>query len=384
MSTSAFSRRQLLALTTGGLAALALPSSVLAAPSASADQRYAVFVSNAKNGNLTSYLLDERTERLHLRGTMDAHAGTAPSAYWQKTHTFYVANTNDKTISVYDFDPSTGTLTPRNTCHVDAGLVYISIDPSGKYLVGASYAEAKVVLFNLAELSQVPKATPVASVGDIPHAHSAIFSHDGRFVYVASLLTHRLLGFRISAQGQLVKIADEFISPAFGTRHQYLSQDGTRLYADSEMTGQVAEFKRNTEDGTLSLIRVSKRPAILNELRDGIPDAVDSPEGTAGRRWTAQFHASPDERFFFLSDRTTNTLFTLNSDLDYVSAVATEPQPRGFNISPDGRFIVASGEMSTHVSLYRVNQRTGHLTRIQRVPGVSGDPNWVEIVPMGK
>ena len=53
--------------------------------------------------------------------------------------------------------------------------------------------------------------------------------------------------------------------------------------------------------------------------------------------------------------------------------------PRGFNVDPSGQFLVATVQKSDKVSLYSINQTTGELTLIERVPGGKG-ANWVTFV----
>jgi 6-phosphogluconolactonase len=59
--------------------------------------------------------------------------------------------------------------------------------------------------------------------------------------------------------------------------------------------------------------------------------------------------------------------------------VPTEKQPRGFNIDPTGRYIVASGEQSDMLAVYAIDSASGALRAIGRYPTGKG-ANWVEIV----
>jgi 6-phosphogluconolactonase len=65
--------------------------------------------------------------------------------------------------------------------------------------------------------------------------------------------------------------------------------------------------------------------------------------------------------------------------LTYVTNFATERQPRGINIDPSGHYLVASGEKSDRLSVYRIDQRNGKLAEPMRYP-VGKGANWVEIV----
>jgi 6-phosphogluconolactonase len=65
--------------------------------------------------------------------------------------------------------------------------------------------------------------------------------------------------------------------------------------------------------------------------------------------------------------------------LTYVTNFATERQPRGINIDPSGHYLVASGEKSDRLSVYRIDQASGRLGEPTRYP-VGKGANWIEIV----
>lgn len=62
-----------------------------------------------------------------------------------------------------------------------------------------------------------------------------------------------------------------------------------------------------------------------------------------------------------------------------VTNFATERQPRGINIDPSGQYLVASGEKSDRLSVYRIDQASGKLGEPSRYP-VGKGANWIEIV----
>jgi 6-phosphogluconolactonase len=65
--------------------------------------------------------------------------------------------------------------------------------------------------------------------------------------------------------------------------------------------------------------------------------------------------------------------------LAYIANYATEAQPRGIRIDPNGQYLVASGEKSDRLSVYKIDQTTGKLGEPNRYPAGNG-ANWVEIV----
>jgi 6-phosphogluconolactonase len=107
------------------------------------------------------------------------------------------------------------------------------------------------------------------------------------------------------------------------------------------------------------------------------------PEGFAAK--AADMHLTPDGRFLYASERGTSTLTgcRIGSDgmLTVIGQTETETCPRGFAIDPRGRFLLAVGQESHHLSVYRIDPQTGGLHVTGRYP-TAGNPNWVEIVDL--
>ena len=64
--------------------------------------------------------------------------------------------------------------------------------------------------------------------------------------------------------------------------------------------------------------------------------------------------------------------------LEKVESIATEKNPRGFNIDPTGRYLYAVGQETHHMTSYAIDQSSGRLKELKRYPVGTG-PNWVEI-----
>ena len=63
----------------------------------------------------------------------------------------------------------------------------------------------------------------------------------------------------------------------------------------------------------------------------------------------------------------------------FAGMTKVETQPRGFNLSEDGRFMVVAGEKASSVGLYRLNAETGLAKKVDEAPTDTG-ANWVEII----
>lgn len=60
-------------------------------------------------------------------------------------------------------------------------------------------------------------------------------------------------------------------------------------------------------------------------------------------------------------------------------SVATEKQPRAFEIDPAGKYLYAVGELSDSMTAYSIDAKTGKLNQIKQYP-VGKNPNWIEIL----
>jgi 6-phosphogluconolactonase len=116
----------------------------------------------------------------------------------------------------------------------------------------------------------------------------------------------------------------------------------------------------------------------------GTPPGV--PAGDKPKIWAADLQATPDGRFLYATERTTSRIALLSIDPatgkpSYVGNYATETQPRGIRIDASGTWLVASGEKSDRLAVYRIDKTSGGLTQVGRHP-VGRDANWVEIVDL--
>ena len=90
-----------------------------------------------------------------------------------------------------------------------------------------------------------------------------------------------------------------------------------------------------------------------------------------------------DGRFLYAANRGHDSIaaFSVDSDSGEINALgqfATEPTPRGFDVTTDGRFLVAAGQASGKVVVYRILDN-GSLNQLGTY-GVGPRPWWVMTV----
>ena len=308
-----------------------------------------------------------------------------------RTHLYAATRGSSPAIVRFAFDAATGRLVRGESVPVTGSYAYVTVDPSGRYLLGASYGQNRVDVYRTDRLLAGDGSTH-QSIDGIAHAHSIVVSADGRFAYAASLGANEVICFRTAFGGTaepLTIVHRATLDATFGPRHLRISPSGTWLYVVSEFQATVAIFERDQVTGRTSFNSVSPRAEPLQRLNVGmarpIPDdpALKLPP-VESMIWGADIHVRPDGRFVYVSERTLSKLIVYRvlgdgGDLEYASAVDTETQPRGFNIDSTGSILVACGEKSDRVSVYSIDAQTGALTLTSTCPGGDG-ANWIEML----
>ena len=155
-----------------------------------------------------------------------------------------------------------------------------------------------------------------------------------------------------------------------GPRHFVFHPGGKLVYVIGELDGVVYVFDYDAGTGTLT---AKQTASALPPDFQGKPSAAD-------------LHITPDGRFLYASERTSSTLAgfrvdPVNGTLTPIGSVATEKQPRGFNIDPSGRYLLAVGQLSHGLSSYAIDPASGKLTKLKDYP-MGRNPNWIEIVDL--
>jgi 6-phosphogluconolactonase len=307
---------------------------------------------------------------------------------------FLYAASRSKPYSVhaYSIDKGTGALTLLATSRLAESFPYISLDKTGRYLLGASYG-GHVISVNAVGSDGRVAAEPLQVIPVGRNAHSIRVDESNKFVYVPTLGSDAIFQFSFDANsGKLSSNtpAVYLMKATTGPRHFITSSDNKFLYALGELQGTVTTFSLDAKTGLLTEVSSASGLPPDTKLGPGAPrGAVGAPGGPPPRNtdndiWAADIHMTPNGKFVYISERTTNSLSALSVDgasgkLTYLSSTPTERQPRGFAIDPKGKFLVAAGEKSDTISVYSIDQGSGALKFLNKYPTGKG-ANWVEIV----
>ncbi|VWB72538.1 3-carboxymuconate cyclase [Burkholderia pseudomultivorans] len=344
--------------------------------------RLTVVVSNAVDGDLATFSLTHDGAIAPL-ARYPAADNAMPIAVQADRARLYVATRGAQpSIVAFRVAPATGALARLGATAIDASHAYLSLDRGGRWLLGASYGGNSLSVYDAARVRDGDGA-PLHVADGIANAHAVVVSPDNRFAYVSSLGSDRVFCFALEedAHGLRVREHGETRVPAgFGPRHLRFARDGRTLIAVSEFHGTLATFARDADSGRLDDAQVSApHPAVAGLA----PGHARPPAPVEPAVWAADLQLTPDERFAYVSERTSSQLLCYRRNADNrfepAHATATETQPRGFAIDPSGRWLVACGERSEHVAVYAISPDDGALSLHARAPGGRG-ANWIAIV----
>lgn len=351
-----------------------------------------VYVSNAEDGDIGVYSV-QKDGSLKAGDRAKAANLVMPMAVSPDRRFLYAASRSKPySVFVYAIDPTTGALKTLSTSPLAESFPYISLDKTGRYLLGASYGSNLISVNAVGPDGLVaPEPLQVIPVGR--NAHSIRTDESNRFAFVPTLGSNEIFQFTFDSKtGRLASNTPAvfLMKPALGPRHFITSSDNKFVYVLSELTGSVTTLSLNSDSGLLTEVSSASGLPPDSKLVPGAPrGAVGAPGGPPPRNtdndiWAADLHLTPNGKFLYMTERTSNSLATFSVDgasgkLVYLGSTPTEKQPRGFAIDPKGKFLVSSGEKSDTISAYAIDEASGALTPIGKYPAGRG-ANWVEIV----
>lgn len=239
---------------------------------------------------------------------------------------------------------------------------HISLSPVSGEIVVADYSSGDVVIFNDDKEFSEGKGYTVRFEGSgpderrqkSPHAHCALFSHDGSKIYVCDLGSDRI--HILAKEGSRFRHTHSVAAaPGYGPRMIVLNDDGTRGYVICELSGKV-----------LVLDLEGDAPAVIQEI---VADRWES-------RGAGDVRLSPDGRHLYASVRLAHdgiAIFSVEPHtglLSYVGYVSTGIHPRNFHITPDGNHLLVACRDANAVEVYRRDTATGMLTKQSECAGL--------------
>jgi 6-phosphogluconolactonase (cycloisomerase 2 family) len=332
--------------------------------------------------------------------------GTSPSclALNPAGTRLYSANETDRvgegqegTVSAFDINRDDGQLKLLNTVRAGgAGPTYVSVHPSGRFLLVANYFSGSVAVLPIqsdgrlgepADIKNVsgkigptrathaPPGSFAISGHDGNHAHMIQSAASGNFILHADLGLDQILSWKFDdKRGLLTPNEPHAVSlPAGdGPRHFHFHPNGRWLYSIQEEGSTIVRFDYDAAAG-----RLQPRQTIST-----------LPPGFAGSNFCSEILISSDGRFVYAGNRLHDSIgiFAVgaNGDLTYVGEDwARGNYPRSFSFDPTGRFLYCCNQRSDNVTTFKVDPKTGRLTFTGSYLPV-GNPSHIVFLDLAK
>jgi 6-phosphogluconolactonase len=332
--------------------------------------------------------------------------GTSPSclAVNASATRLYSANETDRvgeekhgTVSAFEIDRSNGQLKLLNTVSSGgAGPTYVSIHPSGHYLLVANYFGGSVSVLpiqadgRLSEASDVkndegqigptqakhaPPGSFAFSGHDRTHAHMIESDPTGRFVLHVDLGLDKIFVWKFDQQtGKLSPAEHHAISlpPGDGPRHFSFHPNQRWFYSIQEEGSTIVLFDYDGQAGKLT-----SRQTIST-----------LPPTYAGSNFCSEILVSSNGKYLYAGNRLHDSIgiFSIGEkgELTHVADEWTRGNyPRSFSFDPTGRFLYCCNQRADNVAIFEVIRQTGELKFTGNYAAV-GNPSIVTFVDLGK
>lgn len=261
-------------------------------------------------------------------------------------------------VTSFVVDPATGELNELNTISsFGESPCHISVHPSGKYVFVSHYQGGNFVVLPIDDKGNL--GNPTANIQlegqgtvmprqDKPHTHSAVPSHDGKYLYVSDLGLDKILIYKFDSSNGTVQPAEQsFIRtmPGAGPRHFTFSEKGDLAFSAEEISSAICSYQVNKENGSLQLIQ--RLPAL--------------PQAFYGENSVADIHCGADGKYVYISNRGYNGLamYKVNGtgkmkNIGYMPTGGEKP--RGFLPDPKGEFMLVGNRDSDQINIFSINK----------------------------
>jgi 6-phosphogluconolactonase len=322
-----------------------------------------VYISNGGDGDITVMQLDPQKGDMKLVEKVPAGPNVMHMAL-SPDHRFLYTSVRSEPFSVisYSINSETGKLTQLSKESLPDNMVYISVDQTGSFLFSTSYTGAKIAVNPIGH-NGIVQAEPTLVIPTDPKPHSILVDQSNRFVYVPHLGNDQIKQFLFNETiGALTPNDPDavYTKDGSGPRHFIFSPNNKFVYVSNELDGTVYSYEMNNKTGILTEIqRISVFPPAPNITLEspalvGQNYVQDDAEREYNTAKVADIHITPEGKWLYVSERATNTIttFSVNDNtgkLTHIGSYDTEKIPRGFNIDPNGNFVIVAGQESDHL-----------------------------------
>lgn len=329
-----------------------------------------VYISVAAEKRIAVYQLDGATGKLTHRSDCQVTDGEPGALTVDPEKRFLLAAIRSTgKLASFRLDAGTGKLTHVNTVVVGPDPAQVATDRSGRFLLTAYYVDARVTVHAIGKDGALSDK-PIESLPTADKAHAIVPDPSNRFVFVPHTGPNAIFQFAFDAKtGRLAasKPAKLQTPKNSGPRHLVFHPSRPIAYVDNEQGSGITSYAFDDKTGTLTPLQT------LSTL----------PADFKGTNACAEIKLHPTGRFAYVSNRGHDSIaaFAIDGDgkMSPLGQFPTEKTPRSFDIVPSGNYLFAAGESSGKLAGYRVDARSGELTRFSTYD-VGKMPWWVMAV----
>src|SRR2546430_10087051 len=265
-----------------------------------------VYVSNSEDGDIGTYTLQSD-------GSLEAgpHVGAEKLVMPMPVSPdkrFLIAGVRSKPFSAYTYgiDRRNGSLKLVGTGPLAESFPYISLDRTGRFLLGASYAGHLVSVNPVGADGRVGE--PLQVIPTARNAHAIRTDNTNRFVFVPHLGTDQVFQFLFDEKsGRLTANTPPVAQMKAGTgpRHLITSPDNRFVYLLNELTATVTTLALDGKTGTLKEVSSASALPPDSKLVPGAPRPSPG-RNTDNDIWASDLHLTPNGKFLYAAERTSS------------------------------------------------------------------------------
>jgi 6-phosphogluconolactonase len=329
-----------------------------------------VYCSAATEQSLDLLYLDRGTGRLSSQYRLATPGEPGALTVSPDRRFLFASMRSTGRLCSFRIDPATGRPDPISVVEAGDDPAQISVDQTGRYLLTAYYVAAKVTVHSIG-VDGTLSEQPLQTIETAKNAHAIVPDFSNRFVYVPHTGPNLIFQFAFDARsGHLQQlIPDRLQRPQqTGPRHLSWHPRQPLAYINNEQGSSVTVYQQ-LENG---------------QLQPGQTETT-LPGGFVGSNSTAEIQVHPGGRFLYVANRGHDSIAVLQLDdagrkLSFVACEPTEPTPRSFHIDPSGQYLLAAGESSGRLQVFRIHPETGRLNSVS-VDSIGPRLWWVLTVP---
>lgn len=241
---------------------------------------------------------------------------------------------------------------------------HIIVSPDKKFLAIANFASGALTTFGLDANGSINSEKHVYQhVGNSihpkrqlgPHAHSSIFSKDGKYLFVPDLGIDKVKAYTYTndADGSVepCESKDLSVAPGNGPRFGEFDKQGKNFYLINEIGSRVEHYAY--EDGALT----------YKDGIDTLPSGFPKEDNIC-----SDLHISPNGKYLYASNRGHDSIVVCqikdDGALNIKETVSCQGKtPRNFAIDPSGEYLLVGNQDSDTIVTFKIKEN-GELEKV--------------------